>query len=91
MLLGQQHVHGRGLPVGRSEVRFPSGTAAKCELCRTTQWLGPPTLRGSRRRTSTIQFNTCWLSRWEVGPLMPRYRASCALRRCASMMEASST
>ena len=26
-----------------------SGTAAKCELCRTTQWWGPPILRGDRR------------------------------------------
>ena len=56
-----------------------SGTAAKCELCRTTEWWGPQTVRGSRHGPSTIQFNAYWLTRWEVGPLMPRYRAFCAL------------
>ena len=36
-----------------------NGTAAKCELCRTTLWWGPPTLRGSRHRPCTMQFNVC--------------------------------
>ena len=49
-----------------------SGTAAKCELCLTTQWCGPPILCGSRRSPSTIQFNAWWLTRCEVGPLMPQ-------------------
>ena len=34
-----------------------SGTDAKCELCCTTQWWGPPIVRGSRRSPSKIQFN----------------------------------
>ena len=66
-----------------------SRTAAKCELCLTTEWCGPPILRGSRCSPSTIEFNACWLTRCELGPLMPRYRASRALRRCAPTMEAS--
>ena len=66
-----------------------SATAAKCELCLSTQWCGPPILRGSSRSPSTMQFNACWLTTCEGGPLRPGYRASCALRGCAPMMEAS--
>ena len=51
--------------------------------------IGPPTLRGSHRSPSSIQLSACWLTRCEVGPLIPRYRVSCTLRRCAPMMEAS--
>ena len=51
MFFWQKDVHGRGLRVGRSEVRSSSGSA-KCDLCRTTQWWGPPTLRGSQRSPS---------------------------------------
>ena len=53
--------------------------------------MAPPTLRSSRRNPSTILFRACCLMKWEFGPLMPRYSASSALRRCAPIMDASTT
>ena len=91
VLFGQEEMNRGAIARAAAESGASSGTAAKCELCRTTQWCGPPTLRGSRRSPSTIQLSVCWLTRCEVGPLMPRYTASFALRRCAPMMEASTT
>ena len=88
---GRTRWTGGAIARAAAESGASSGTAAKCELCLTTQWCGPPTRRGSRRSPSTIQLSACWLTRCDVGPLMPRYRASYALRRCAPMMDASTT
>ena len=87
--LGNRRCIGGAFASAAAKYGSSSGTPAKCELCLTTQLCGPPILRGSRCGPSTIQFNACWLTRCEVGPLMPRYRASCALRICAPIMQAS--
>ena len=88
--LGNRRCTGGAFPWAVANSGSSSGTAAKCELCLTTQWCGPPILRGSRS-PSTIQFNACWLTKCEGGPLMPRWRASCALRTCLGTLHMQNT
>ena len=70
--LGNRRCIGGAFAWAAAKSGCSSGTAAKCELCLTTRWCGPLIMRGSRRSPSAIQFNACWLTRCEVGPLMPR-------------------
>ena len=76
VLLGQREVHTFTSGARGTKSNSWSGTAPTCELCHTTQSYTPSTLRGSLRRPSTTHFKAFFLTKSQVGPLMPWYTAS---------------
>ena len=66
--LGRTRCTSGAIARAAAESGASSGTAAKCELCLTTQWCGPPTRRGSRRIPSTL---TTHLPTWRHCPGPP--------------------
>ena len=91
MLLGQDEMNRRGHCTGRGRVRRLKRDRCQVRALPHHPMVWPPYAAWQPPQPLTIQLSACWLTRCEVGPLMPRYRASCAPRRCAPMMEASTT